>query len=180
MAAAEPTAVPSYIPLLVATLPAILSPIVAWAFGRSRISKELATIDYLNKRLDFLERLNKLRTQLPEGPIRPFLDTEIEHGEAFLRQPRTSIPRSAEMKVAAPQSRLARFFLTQPAVSTRKRVFKGLFYFFFGIATLYVLLVPIVPFSGPSREDRSGILLGPLISFVFYLVIALLFCRAAR
>jgi hypothetical protein len=179
MAAAEPTAVPIYIPLLVAALPVILSPIVVWALGRSRISKESATIDYLNKRLDFLERLNKLRTQLADGPIRPFLDTEIEHCEAFLRQPRTSIPRSAEMEVAAPQSRLARFFLTQPAVSTRKRVFKGLFYFFFGIVVLSLPSIPIVLLSERSREDSSFIISFGL-GFVFYLVIALLFRRAAR
>jgi len=177
MAAAEPTAVPIYISLLVATLPVILSPIVAWALGRSGISKELATIDYLNKRLDFLERLNKLRTQLPEGPIRPFLDAEIEHCEAFLRRPRTSIPRSAEMEVDAPQSLLARFFLTQPAVSTRKRIFKGLFYFFFGIAAFFLTAVPIVLFSGTSSEESSWII---PVGFVFYLVIALLFRRAAR
>jgi hypothetical protein len=178
MAAAEPTVVPIYIPLLVALLPVILSPIVAWALGRSGISKELATIDYLNKRLDFLERLNKLRTQLAEGPIRPFLDTEIEHCEAFLRQPRTFIPRSAEMEEAAPQSRLARFFLTQPAVSTRKRVFRGLFYLFFGFAVLSLPAVPIVLFSEPTREDVSWITI--LFGVVFYLVIALLFRRAAR
>jgi len=86
-------AAPFYIPLLVATLPVILSPIVAWAIGRSRISKEAAAIDYLNKRLDILERLNKLQTQLIEGPIKPFLDTEIDHCLAFLRQPPTFIER---------------------------------------------------------------------------------------
>jgi hypothetical protein len=177
MAAAEPTAVPVYIPLLVAALPVILSPILAWALGRSRISKELATIDYLNKRLDFLERLTKLRAQLPEGPIRPFLDTEIGHCEAFLRQPHTSIPRSTEMEVAAPQSLLARFFLTQPAVSTRKRIFKGLFYFFFGIAVFFLMAVPTVLISGTSSEDSWIIF--PFV-FIFYLVIALLFRRAAR
>jgi hypothetical protein len=87
MAAAESSAVPTYIPILVATLPVILSPIVAWALGRSRVSKEAATIDYLNKRLDILDRLNKLHAQLTEGPIRPFLDTEIEYCRAFLHQP---------------------------------------------------------------------------------------------
>jgi hypothetical protein len=126
MAAADSSAVPTYIPILVATLPVILSPIVAWALGRSKVSKEAATIDYLNKRLDILERLSKLHTQLTEDPIRPFLDTEIEYCRAFLHQ----------LAVGAPQSRWARFFLTQPAVSVRKRIFKGLFYFSFGIAML--------------------------------------------
>jgi hypothetical protein len=55
-----------FIPVLVATLPVILSPIVVWALGRSRISKQSAMIDYVNKRLDFMERLNKLHTQLTE------------------------------------------------------------------------------------------------------------------
>jgi|SRR5712664_4328733 len=177
MAAVEPTAVPIYIPLLVATLPVILSPIVAWGLSRSRISGELATIDYLNKRLDFLERLNKLHTQLAEGPIRPFLDAEIEHCDAFLRQPPTFIPRSAKLDVAAPRSRLARFFLNQPAVSTRKRVFKGLFYFFFGFAVLYLMVGPIVLFSGQPREEPNWFI---PVNFVVYLVIALLFRRAAR
>jgi|SRR5215471_14189375 len=134
MAAAEPS-VPIYVPILVAILPVILSPIVAWVSGRSPISKDAATIDYLNKRLDILERLTKLHTQLTEeGPIKPFLDMEIEHCRAFLHQPPTFIPHGAEAAVAAPQSRWARFWLTQPARSTRKRIFKGLFYFFFAIA----------------------------------------------
>jgi hypothetical protein len=42
--------------IVVAILPVVLSPIVAWVLGRSKVSKEAATIDYLNKRLDFLER----------------------------------------------------------------------------------------------------------------------------
>src|SRR5262245_26759544 len=54
MAAADSSAATNYIPILVAILPAILSPIVSWVLGRSKVSKEAATIDYLNKRLDML------------------------------------------------------------------------------------------------------------------------------
>jgi hypothetical protein len=76
--------------ILVAIIPVVLSPIVAWVLGRSKVSKEAATIDYLNKRLDFLERLNKLHTQLTEGPIRPFLDTEIDIAGRFcITRPRS-------------------------------------------------------------------------------------------
>jgi hypothetical protein len=178
MAAAESYAVPSYIPILVATLPVILSPIVAWALGRSRISKEAATIDYLNKRLDILERLNKLNAQLAEGPIRPYLDTEIEHCRAFLRQPPAFVARAAEP--AGPQSRWARFFLTQPAASVRQRVFKGLFYLFFGFAMLILPTAPMIWFSEPSRERSLELVPATLFGFIFYLAIALLFRRAAR
>jgi hypothetical protein len=179
MAAAASSEVPPYIPILVATLPVILSPILAWAVGRSRVSKEAATIDYLNKRLDILERLNKLDTQLTQGPIRPFLDTEIEHCRAFLHQPPTFIPHTAEAAVAAPQSRWARFFLTQPALSVRKRIFKGLFYFFFIIAMLYLPLTPILLFS-EAGEEYPVLLVSFLVGFVFYFGVALLFRRAAR
>jgi hypothetical protein len=174
-------AAPFYIPIIVATLPVILSPIVAWAIGRSRISKEAAAIDYLNKRLDILERLNKLQTQLMEGPIKPFLDMEIEHCRAFLRQPPAFIERGAE-EVAAAQSRWDRFFLTQPAPSVRKRIFKGLFYLFFGFAVLGLPLPIIILFFEPSgeRESVPAMLSYSLFGFVFYFVIALLFRRAAR
>src|SRR5262245_33729290 len=137
MAAAEPST-PNYISILIPTLPVILAPIVAWVLARSRVSKDAATIDYMNKRLDILERLSKLHTELTEGPIKPFLDTEIEYCRAFLHQPPTFLPHGAEVPhgvevaAAAPQSLWARFFLTQPALSLRKRVFKGLFYFFLG------------------------------------------------
>jgi hypothetical protein len=178
MAAAESSAVTEFIRVLVPALPAIISPIVVWALGRSRISKEVATIDYFNKRLDFLERLNKLHTQLAEGPIKPFLDTEIEHCRAFLGQPPTFIPHRAEVEVAAPQSPLARFFLAQPAVSVRKRIFKGLFYFFFGIAMIYVPLALILLYP-MGVEGVQEVWLIPF-SFVFHLIIALLFRRAAR
>jgi hypothetical protein len=179
MATAEASTLGPYIPLIVAIIPALLSPIVPWVLGRSRISRESARIDYFNKRLDFLERLNKLHTQnLAEGPIRPLLDRKIEHCRAFLDQPPTGIPQRAEMKADAPQSRWARFFLTQPAVSVRQRIFKGLFYFFFVFAMLGVLLGLSIPFSeGPNREEAFIIF---FFSTAFYLGISLLFRRAAR
>jgi len=176
-------AVPGYIRILVATLPAtlpgILSPIVLWFFGRSRISKEAARIDYLNKRLDVLERLNKLHTQLTEGPIRPLLETEIELSRTFLRQPPALIPHDAEVAVAAPQSRWARFFLTQPAASLRKRIFKGLFYFFFGFAMFYLLTTPILLFSDVG-EQLPVFVASIMAGIIVYFGVALLFRRAAR
>jgi len=162
--------------VLIATLPVILSPIVAWTLGRSRVSKEAATIDYLNKRLDILERLNKLHTQLTEGPIRPFLDTEIEYCRAFLHQLPAFIPRGAEVSVAAPQSRWARFFLSQPALSLRKRIFKGLFYFFLSIAMVALPAAPAALFAESPAEAALFL----VYFFVFYFGLSLLFRLGAR
>jgi hypothetical protein len=172
-----------YNQILVASLPVALSsivaPIVAWVLGRSKISKEVATIDYFNRRLDFLERLNKLHTQLTEGPIRPFLDTEIEHCRAFLHHPPALIPLAAEVTVAGPRSRWAQFFLTQPAVSLRKRIFKGLFRFFFGIAIVAGPLGLIASFVEPPAGVESAWVIW--VGFiVFYLGLALLFRLWAR
>jgi hypothetical protein len=177
MAAADSSAPPFYIPIVVAILPVILTPIVAWALSRSGISREAATIDYLNKRLDVLDRLNKLHTQLTEGPNRALLEAEIEHYRTFLSQRPKFITRGAEVEVAASQSRWAKFFLTQPAVSTRKRVFKGLFYLFFGFV-VFSLPSAVILFSSKELgiEDSVPYLLG----IVFYLGISLLFRRAAR
>ena len=164
------------IKILIAALPVILAPILAWLLGRSGISKEAATIDYLNKRLDVLERMNRLHTQLTEAPIRPFLDAELEICRVFLRQPLTFVARAAEAEVATPQSRWAQFFLTQRAVSVRKRVYKGLFYFFFGTAVL-MLLAGLATLSGDTPLELFP---GMLFAFGFYLAIALLFRRGAR
>jgi len=183
MAAAESSALPIYIPVIVAAIPVILSPFVAWVLGRSGISRHSAAIDYLNKRLDIIERLNKLQTQLAESPIRPFLDTEVEFCRALLRQPPTFIAHGVEMQVkaaVAPQSRWARFFLTQPAVSMRKRIFKGLFYFFFGVAIFAVVMAPLILFSGPTHDDLAAVVTGLLIFIAFYIAIGLLFRLGAR
>lgn len=192
-------------PLLVAILPVLLSPIVAWAVSRSGITKQVAAIDYLNKRLDILERLNKLHAELKEAPIRPFLDTEIEHCRAFLSQPVTFIARDAGMAVEAtgaraieitapgatvelrspkaitPQSPWARFFLTQPSASMRKRIFKGLFYFFFGVSlfggTLLVLAILFSTKSTNASAKDLGVLVGV---FAGYFGVSLLFRFGAR
>jgi hypothetical protein len=147
--------------------------------SRSRISKDVATIDYLNKRLDVLERLNKLHTQLTEGPVKPFLDTEIEHCQTFLRQPSTVIGRYLQVEIAAHQSPLGRFFLVQPATTARKRIYKGLFYFFFGFSVLAVPSMLINLFSEQHHKSVDIITI-MLFSFFFYMGIALLFRRAAR
>jgi hypothetical protein len=177
MAAADSSAQLFY-SIPVAILPLIVSPLLAWFLGRSRISQDSATIDYLNKRLDVLERLNKLHMQLAEGPIKPFLEIEIEHCRAFLHQPPIFIPRDAEVTVGAPQSRWARFFLTQPAGSVRKRIFKGLFYLFFGTAMLVLVGIPISLFTEPSTDIGSPTIF--VMGFGFYFGLALLFRRWAR
>src|SRR5262245_34431233 len=112
--------------IMVAAVPLIVSPIVtpivAWVVGRSRVAKNSAAIDYFNKRLDFLERLTKLQAQLADGPIRPLMDAEIKYCREFLDQPPAFVPHHAEGELSEPQSLLARFFLTRPAVSLRKRI----------------------------------------------------------
>jgi hypothetical protein len=178
MAAADSSAAP-YIPIVVQALPVILTPIVAWVLSRSRISRDAATIDYLNKRLDILERLNKLHTELTEGPIRALLETEVEHSRTFLSQPPTFITHGAEVEVPASQSFWAKFFLTQPAVSTRQRVYKGLFYLFFGFAVLSLPTGVILLVQPNSELPIPVILVSYVLGFAFYLGISLLFRRAA-
>jgi hypothetical protein len=78
----------------------------------------------------------------------------------LLRQPPTFIAHGVEMQVRpvpTPQSRWARFFLTQPAPSMGKRIFDGLFYFFFGVGVIGGMLGLL--FCFPNRPAK--ILLQP-------------------
>jgi hypothetical protein len=101
----------------------------------------------------------------------------------LLRQPPTFIAHGAEMQVkpvATPQSRWARFFLTQPAASMGKRIFKGLFYFFFGVAAFGGMLALPFLFSERASEDLAATVTGLLIFIAFYVGIGLLFRLGAR
>src|SRR5262249_9055510 len=175
--------------VLGAVLPVVLSPIVAWFLGRSRISKDSAVIDYINKRLDVIERLNKLQTQLAESPISSLLDTELEHSRAFLRQPPWFILSDAVSDTKAHQSRVARFFLVgQRAPSLGKRVSKGLFYFFFGYVILALFIVPIVlinrkiELTGPEVDviTQNWVTFFSLAGILVYFLIALGFRQLAK
>jgi hypothetical protein len=104
----------------------------------------------------------------------------MEYCSAFLHQPPAFASRGAEVTAAAPRSRWARFFLTQPAGSVRKRIFKGLFYFFFGIAILALPVLPISLFSEPSRGVPLEAVSFLVVYFAFYFGLALLFRLGAR
>jgi|SRR5882672_9790831 len=177
----ETGAATTVIPIIaagVSAIPVIVSPIVAWYLGRSTISREAATIDYLNKRLDLLDRVNRLQAQLSDGPMKDLLEAELRHYRLFLDQP-PKVAATADRSAPPPtQSRIDRFFLTSPAKNTRQRVFKGLFYFFFTFAILGLLstlaLVSTPEFS--FNEVFPAVLLGS----AFYLALALLCRRAAK
>jgi hypothetical protein len=164
--------------LAVSAIPVIISPVVAWALGRSRVTKESATIDYLNKRLDLLERVNKLQAQFQDGPMKELVEAELEESRTFLREPSKFMVATREVRAPSAQSRLGRFFLVGPAASTRQRIFKGLFYFFFGIAVLSLLL-PLLLISDPTITPGE---LFPTVLFgsAFYFILALLCRRSAK
>ena len=182
MAAAETTnTVASLVPVLVAAvaaLPVLLSPIVAWLLGRSKLSRELATIDYLNKRLDLLERANKLQASIAPGPVKELLDAELSQYKSLLQQPSLALEAAQLPGKGEVPSRVDRFFLTAPATTIRQRVFKGLFYFFFAFA-LIGLLAPLALLFEPQYKAME-ILPATILGSAFYLLLALACRRAAR
>jgi hypothetical protein len=122
--------------------------------------------------------------RLPD-PVKPIVrhnavDVRNTHfgrdAEALVEKIKEAV-RDAE-EVAAAQSRWTRFFLTQPAVSWRKRIFKGLFWCFFGIAILAVLLGLTALFVEPSVDFPSA--WACVGYFVGNLGLALLFRLGAR
>lgn len=182
MTAVESTGnVASLIPVLVAAvgaLPVLLSPIVAWLLGRSKFSRQLTTIDYLNKRLDLLERASKLQASITPGPVKELLDVELAQYKPLLQQPSIALELGQPLGQTGIPSRVDRFFLTAPATTTRQRVFKGLFYFFFAFSVIG-LLTPLALLSEPEFKAMEMLPVTALGS-IFYLLLALACRRAAK
>jgi hypothetical protein len=176
---------PDFPTAALSAIPVVISPIIAWALGRSRVSKEVAELDYLNKRLDFVERLNKLQEQLTSDTFKQLMETELEHSRTFLRQIPSFVISAEETETIAPSSRLGRFFLSAPAKTRRQRIFKGLFYFFFffglfGLALSFLSLVRGDVQSGPADSFVRELFYTQLAGAGFYFAISLICRRFAR
>src|ERR1700694_1761079 len=113
---------------VVASLPVLLSPIIVWVLGRSNASGEGTRVEYLSKRLDLIERLNKMRSDITDEQLAAIISRELSHCEIFLSHPPPFVVPLAVSGTAKKQSWLGRFFLTTPSKNIRQRVFKGLFY----------------------------------------------------
>ena len=179
MATADSSEVPIYIPILAATLPVILSPVVAWFLGRSRISEEAATIDYLNKRLDILERLNRLHTQLTEGPIKVFLET----GDRTLPDVSASAADVHSTRCRGGggcASITLGSLLSRPTRRVRAQAHFQRALLSFGIAMLALPLLAITSLSDQFRDNPLEFVAVYASFFGFYFVLALLFRLWAR
>lgn len=127
-----------------------------------------------------MPRANQLPNDLEELAVRNALDV---HQASFhsdmdrlIGELKTQI---ADAAVTGPRSLWARFFLTQPALSRRKRIFKGLFWFFSGIAIVALPMGLIASFAEPSSEFGRDPWLW-VVFFVCYFGLALLFRLGAR
>jgi hypothetical protein len=168
---AQESITPKILIALVSALPVLLSPLVVWVLGRSNASGEAARVEYLSKRLDLIERLNKMRSDITDEQLTVILSRELSHCETFLaHRPPFVVPLTVS-ETAKKQSWLGRFFLTAPSKNIRQRVFKGLFYFFLMIFALGLLAAPVL-FAKQGSDAYTG-----LIGVTLYLLLAL-GCRA--
>jgi TIR domain-containing protein len=123
-----------------------------------------------------MPRANQLPNDLEELAVRNALDV---HQASFHSDMDRLIgelkAQIAEAAVAGPHSRWARFFLTQPTLSLRKRIFKVLFWLCFAMAMFAVLLLG-ASFAG-FPEENPWIFVG---SFFYFFGLALLFRLWAR
>ena len=156
---------------VVSALPVLLSPLIVWVLGRSNASGEATRVDYLSKRLDLMERLHKMRSDITDEQLMAIISRELSHCEAFLAHPPPFVIPLAVAETTKKQSWLGRFFLTAPSKNIRQRVFKGLFYFFCMFFAVGLFTVPVLF----AKNDPDAYY--ALIGFTFYLLLAL-GCRA--
>jgi hypothetical protein len=133
---------------LISALPVLLAPLVVWVLGRSNASGEATRVEYLSKRLDLIERLHKMRSDITDEQLAAIVNRELSHCETFLsHRPPFVVPLVAA-ETATKQSGLGRFFLTEPSKNIRQRVFKGLFYFFCMFTVLGLGIVVVDTYFG--------------------------------
>lgn len=156
----------TWVTLLAAVLPALLSPIVVWILARPTASAEAARIDYLIKRLDLHVRLSQIRGERRDDGLDALLESEIANCYQVLSRKPNFIHSIEEHDKHQPTSILGKFFLTGPSATVRQRVFKGLFYFFL-VVSLCVLAA--------AFESEPGLPISLFVS-AFYFIIAVL-CR---
>src|SRR5215475_9994066 len=90
----------------ISAIPIVVSPIIAWVLGPSTIGKQNAKIDYLSKRLDLIERLNKLHGELTDDTLKEVVLTEIQYYRSFLSQKPSFIVAIEQSQASPPHPHL--------------------------------------------------------------------------
>jgi hypothetical protein len=164
------------IPVVIAVLPVLLSPIVPWFLKRSGWSREESRMAYLDKRLDLLTKLHNMQLELKDDRLITIFDRELDLCRSYLvgNQPALAELTSDDAQVPE-QSKLGRFFLSTPAKTTKGRVLKGFFYFFFVSFIFYGLFFPFL-----LRQQGESDWFVMFIGALFYLGLALIFRRWAK
>jgi hypothetical protein len=158
---------------LIAAAPLLLSPFVAWFLARSGTAREVSQVDYFAKRLDLIDKLRKFQS---DDALRDMMERELHNIDAFLARQDVFLHPHAKAD-ASPHSRswLGRFFLISPSQTIRQRVFKGMFYLFFGFVLFGALGAAILSTTEGARDWFAS-----LIGGLFWLGIALVFRHFAK
>ena len=162
---------------LIAGLPAVLAPSIAWLLSQIGVGRRTKDIEHLQKRIELVERLRPLQenNELKKRQFNEKLDAvvmDIVEDLAAFRETEQPVHAAAIQA----QSRWRRFFLLYEQASIKGRIYRVLFYMFLFFAVAMPVLYSTMGSSVGVKQGGVGV---GLFSGVFYMVLCLLFRSAA-
>jgi hypothetical protein len=116
-----------------------------------------------------------MQQELKDARLIAMFDAELDSCKRYLSSgPAVAAAMTSEAAKVHEQSVFARFLLAAPSTTTKERVFKGLFYFFFSFFVLG-LFAPIALMASGERDWPVA-----FVGAFFYLVLALIFRALAK
>ena len=167
---------PNYIIAIIATVPVLLVPVIAWILSQRGVSRRAKEIQSLLTRMELVEKLRQVKeqTSVSKDRLVGILDKEISHildDVESIREIQAPWTRTRPDNVA----RWRKFLLLYKQTSLNGNIYKGLFYGFVFFAVFGVLSI-VVRRIFQATWDEMFI---PAVFTVFYLIVGLCFRAAA-
>jgi hypothetical protein len=156
---------------LLPLVPALLAPVITWYLSQRGTALRAQRFEHLLRRAELAGKLRALEPDANDPLRRKALTDEINDILDDLAALRAS--EQAPSAAAVPAISIwNQFWLRFPQSSLKGRIYKGLFYSFFGFG---LLGLAVLPFGTPGAIDLTGV----VPAAVLYVGIALLFRSAA-
>jgi hypothetical protein len=169
---------PLWMKSVIVLVPAVTAPLVAWLTSLRTTSRRSSELDFLLRRIDLVERVQKVQGQ-SDATNRLVLDAELQDIFADLTLLRVGVHPSGT--IPSPHSGWRGWFLAYKQSSRKGAVYKALFYLFVAIGIIggIGLLIPPVWDTDPSAPSHfeQGVI--GFLGVAVYLFIGLAFRYAA-
>ena len=153
-----------------AVVGAVTPPLVAWLTSLRTTSRRSSELDFLLRRIDLVERVQKAQGQ-SDATNRQVLDAELQDIFADLTLLRVGVHPSGT--IPSPHSGWRSWFLAYKQSSRKGSVYKALFYLFVAIGTIGGIGLFLSPWDPEPSHSEQGVI--RCLGVAVYLFIGLAF-----